>query len=56
MIPDSILNTAYLGATANIGFGTPGGEFHVEWGKTWNVIRFNVFDVAEDIYIKIMEW
>ena len=58
IIPDSTLSTTYLGATTNFGFGTPGGEFHVEWGETatWNSTRFNIFDVAEDIYIKIMEW
>ena len=58
IIPDSTLNTTYLGATANMGFGTPGGEIHVEWGETatWNAIHFNIFDVAENIYIKIMEW
>ena len=58
IIPDSALNTTYLGATTNVGFGTPGGEFHVEWGETatWNATRFNIFDVAENVYIKIMEW
>ena len=41
-----------------MGFGTLGGEIHVEWGETatWNAIHFNIFDVAENIYIKIMEW
>ncbi|MDD7635687.1 MAG: RHS repeat-associated core domain-containing protein [Clostridiales bacterium] len=58
IMPDSALNTAYLGVTTNVGFGTPGGEFHVEWGETatLNATRFNVFDVAEELYIKIMEW
>ena len=58
IIPDSALDTTYFGATTNIGFGTPGGEFHVEWGETatWNITRFNIFDVAKNIYIKIMEW
>ena len=58
IIPDSALNTTYYGATSNVGIGTPGGEFHVEWGETatWNATRFNIFDVAEDVYIKIMEW
>ena len=47
-----------IGMTTNAGFGTPGAEFHVEWGKTGTVpgTQFNIFDVAEDIYIKIMEW
>lgn len=58
IIPDDILNTIYLGATTNVGFGTHGGEFHVEWGETatWTATQFNIFDVAENIYIKIMEW
>lgn len=58
IIPDSAPDTTYFGATTNIGFGTPGGEFHVEWGETatWNITRFNIFDVAKNIYIKIMEW
>ncbi len=58
IIPDSDLNKTYFGATGNIGFGTPGGELHIEWGETttWSVTRFNIFDVGEKIYIKIMEW
>ena len=58
IIPDTELNKTYFGATTNMGLGTPGGEFHVEWGETatWNQTQFNVFDVAKTIYIKIMEW
>ena len=58
IIPDPNQNTTYFGATTNMGFGTPGGEFHVEWGqtKTDESTRFNIFDVARDVYIKIMEW
>ena len=58
IIPDSVLNTTYYGTTTNMGVGTPGGEFHVEWGETvtWDATRFNIFDVVEDIYIRIMEW
>ena len=58
ILPDSELNTAYFGATTSAGFGTPGGEFHVQWGETatWKVTRLNIFDVAKGIYIKIMEW
>lgn len=58
IIPDSALNKTYFGATTNMGVGTPGGELHVGWGETttWSVSRFNIFDVAKDIYIKIMEW
>ncbi|HHW46456.1 MAG TPA: hypothetical protein GXX17_06040 [Clostridiales bacterium] len=58
IIPDTKLNKTYFGVTSNIGFGTSGGEFHVEWGETvtWNQTQFNVFDVMQKIYIKIMEW
>ena len=58
IIPDPASNKTYFGATANAGFGSPGGEVHVEWGETatWNATRFNLFDVADYIYIKLMEW
>ena len=58
IIPDSNLNTSYLGLTTNLGIGTPGGELHVSKSKTntWNNIQFNVFDIAEKIYNRIMEW
>lgn len=58
IMPDTELNKVYYGATSNIGFGTPGGEIHVEWGETatWRQTQFNVFDVAKGIYVKIMEW
>ena len=58
IIPDGVLNTTYFGATSTVGFGTPGGEFHVEWSETatWNATRFNIFDLANYLYIKIMEW
>ena len=58
ILPDDVLNTAYVGLTATFGLGTPGGEFHVEWGETttWNTTRINIFDWAEDIYDRIMEW
>ena len=57
-MPDTLLNKGYFGLTGNLGFGTPGTEFHVEWGSTatWNSSRFNVFDVAREIYLKILEW
>ena len=58
IIPDDELGTVYFGTTTNVGLGTPGGEFHVEWGETstWKETRFNIFDVAKNIYIKVMEW
>lgn len=58
IIPDDTLGRTYLGVTGNLGFGTPGGEFHTEWGSTttWDFTQFNIFDVAENVYSKIMEW
>ena len=58
IIPDTELNKTYLGVTSNVGVGTPGIEFHVEWGETatWRQTQFNVFDSAKTIYVKIMEW
>ena len=48
----------YFGATFDAGLGTPGGEFHVGLSDTVNVeyTRFNIFDIADALYIKIMEW
>ena len=58
VIPDTEEDTAYLGATRNVGFGSPGAEVHFEKGTTYPVpiIQFNVFDIAESMYIRIMEW
>jgi len=58
IMPDSDLNKTYFGATTNLGFGTPGGEFHVEWGETatWDASRFNIFDIANETYIRFMDW
>ena len=58
IIPDNNGTSTYLGMTTNVGFGTPGREFHVEWGQTatWDATRFNVFDLAEELYVIIMEW
>ena len=57
-MPDPALNTRYFGLTGNVGFGTPGKEFHVEWGTTVTLpyTQFNVYEVARSVYIKIMEW
>ena len=57
-MPDPALNTGYFGLTGNVGFGTPGKEFHVEWGTTVTLpyTQFNVYEVVRSVYIKIMEW
>ena len=57
-MPDPALNTRYFGLTGNVGLGTPGKEFHVEWGTTVTLpyTQFNVYEVARSVYIKIMEW
>ena len=47
----------YYGLTCNAGFGSPGHELHIEWGDTTTETKeFNIYELAEDIYIKIMEW
>ena len=57
-MPDPELNTGYFGLTGNVGFGSPGKEFHVERGTTVTLpyTQFNVYEVARSVYIKIMEW
>ena len=37
--------------------GSPGAEFHVEIGYTDTIekTKFNIFDIVENFYIKIME-
>ena len=57
-MPDTALNTGYLGLTGNLGLGSPGKELHIEWGRTITLekTQFNIFDVAKEVYIKIMEW
>ncbi|MBR5285489.1 MAG: RHS repeat-associated core domain-containing protein [Clostridia bacterium] len=58
IIPDKDLDNTYYGVTTNVGFGTPGAEFHVEWSETTtqNHTRFNVFEAAKRVYSWIMEW
>ena len=47
----------YYGFTTNAGFGSPGKELHLEWGDTTTITtEFNIYKVAEEVYIKIMEW
>lgn len=57
IIPSNEPGRNYYGITKNVGIGVPGGDFHVEWGgtATMNRTRFNAFDVANAIFIKIME-
>ena len=55
IIPSS--QKTYYGISENIGVGTPGAELHVVWGETRSLNKkYNVFDVAESVYVKIMEW
>ncbi len=51
------LNENYFGYSKNIGFGTFGGEMHVEWGETqtFSGAEFNVYDLIDEFFIKIME-
>ena len=57
ILPDEELNTEYYGVTLNLGVGTPGAEFHIEWGKTFtlDLFSFNIYEEFEKAYIEIME-
>mgnify|MGYP004468819933 CR=1 FL=1 len=52
------LKKAYKGGTLGGGFGSPGGEVHVGFGDTITIdsTSFNIYDIFNDAYIKIMEW
>lgn len=56
IIPDQERGKSYYGMTNNVGFGTPGAEFHTEWGETKTFFSINVFDEASNIYDMVMEW
>ena len=58
IIPNELEDTVYYGATSNIGFGTPGGELHVEWGETRTLkeTRFNLFELFDISYFIVMKW
>ena len=58
IIPSSNNGDTYYGITSSAGLGVPGKEFYVTGGMTGTVsgIGFNVFDFAESIFQKIMEW
>jgi hypothetical protein len=59
-IPDTKRNEMYYGGTVTggLGLGKPSGEFHMEMGTTVTLTKtqFNIYVVAESVYIKIMEW
>ncbi len=57
-IPDKELNDVYYGLSKNFGWGSPGQEFHVEWGQTATLTQtqFNIYDIARTVYNRIMEW
>ena len=58
MIIPSENSRVYYGLTSNVGIGTPGNEFHVEWGETRTVpgTSFNIYDKARSIYHSILDW
>lgn len=57
LIYDTNEKKKYYGFTTNAGFGSPGKELHLEWGDTTTITtEFNIYKVAEEVYIKIMEW
>ena len=48
----------YYGGSASGGLGgSPGFDFHVFWGNTYNLqsVRINIFDVLESAYDRILE-
>lgn len=51
-------NKYYYGNTSAVGIGTPGIEAHAgsSYTLTWESMKFNVFDIAEDIDKSIEEW
>ena len=58
LIPDSKKRRGYFGYTRNLGVGSPGAEVHFEVCESFvsQGVRINVFDMAGNIYRKIMEW
>ena len=59
IIPGPKKDTNYCGITKFAGVGIPsvlGGEAHAEWGETTTLCEYNVFDMADHLYVKIMEW
>lgn len=57
IIPDTDDEDVYYGLTTNVGIAASTGvEAHVEWGETATLLQFNIFDIADNIYTKIMEW
>ena len=59
IIPNSKLNTNYYGLSSFTGIAPPypSTELHFEWGETGSAfLQFNVFNVMQNIYIRIMEW
>lgn len=56
-IPDTDLQKTYYGITTMTGVGSsPGFEVHGGGSATMTICEFNIFNIAKDIYIKIMEW
>lgn len=58
LIHDKKDDVYYYGTTQSVGVAPPisGVEFHAEWGETYTLLRYNLFEVMDYWYIKIMEW
>lgn len=59
IIPDSKKNRNYYGVSSFRGIAPPipSAEVHADWGQTESLsYEFNVFNVMQRGYIKIMEW
>ena len=55
IIPDLKNKKTYMGNTKNIGLGSPGAEIHFLWSETKTLTQFNIFEVFDKVYEKIME-
>lgn len=60
LIPDIENNDLYFGALTSVGISTQteklSGEVHVGISHTFTLFSFNIFNVFDDVYSKIMEW
>ncbi len=54
IIPDDEADTHYYGTTRSSGVGVPGGEYHIEFGKTFGGVSVNLFELWKK-YMIILE-
>ena len=49
-------DTTFFGRSIGVGFGSPGADFHLGFSNTDTYNKFNIYEAADDLYQKIMEW